>query len=108
MTTELAARGLDIPRLTHVVNLDLPTDAAVIYTFNTHLYFANYNMFLWVLQHYVHRAGRVGRTGRAGVVISFATTKTLFVMNRFAHELKVSIRRMEVFAKQLLLMPETE
>jgi ATP-dependent RNA helicase DeaD len=27
VATEMAARGLDIPELTHVVNLDLPTDA---------------------------------------------------------------------------------
>jgi ATP-dependent RNA helicase DeaD len=35
VTTELAARGLDMPILSHVINLDLPTDAT----------------------HYVHRAG---------------------------------------------------
>lgn len=36
VTTEMAARGLDVPQLTHVVNYDLPTDG----------------------DHYVHRAGR--------------------------------------------------
>lgn len=36
VTTEMAARGLDVAHLTHVVNYDLPTDA----------------------DHYVHRAGR--------------------------------------------------
>ena len=35
VSTELAARGLDLPELTHVVNFDLPTDS----------------------QHYIHRAG---------------------------------------------------
>ena len=36
VTTEMAARGLDVPHLTHVVNYDLATDG----------------------EHYVHRAGR--------------------------------------------------
>ena len=50
VTTELAARGLDFPDLTHVINFELPTDA----------------------QHYVHRAGRCGRAGRKGLVMNFA------------------------------------
>jgi hypothetical protein len=33
VTTELAARGLDAPILSHVINLDLPTDATVRYIF---------------------------------------------------------------------------
>jgi len=46
--TEMAARGLDAPYLTHVINYDLPTDAS----------------------HYAHRAGRVGRNGKFGVVVN--------------------------------------
>eukprot|EP00559_Dactyliosolen_fragilissimus_P008681 CAMPEP_0184873364 /NCGR_PEP_ID=MMETSP0580-20130426/41803_1 /TAXON_ID=1118495 /ORGANISM="Dactyliosolen fragilissimus" /LENGTH=879 /DNA_ID=CAMNT_0027376265 /DNA_START=589 /DNA_END=3228 /DNA_ORIENTATION=- len=53
VATEMAARGLDAPFLTHVINLDLPTDAS----------------------HYAHRAGRCGRGGRPGVVVSFTTNK---------------------------------
>jgi len=49
VATELAARGLDAPYLTHVLNLDLPTDSS----------------------HYAHRAGRCGRGGRPGVVLNF-------------------------------------
>jgi superfamily II DNA/RNA helicase len=30
VTTEMAARGLDIPKLTHIINLDLPTDSSVM------------------------------------------------------------------------------
>ena len=45
VATEMGARGLDIPGLTHVVNLELPTDPS----------------------HYVHRAGRCG-AGAEGTV----------------------------------------
>merc|ERR1740124_2020124 len=48
VATEIAARGIDAPLLTHVINLDLPTDAI----------------------HYAHRAGRCGRGGRPGVVLN--------------------------------------
>ncbi len=48
VATDVAARGLDIDRLTHVVNYDLPVSPEA----------------------YVHRIGRVGRAGREGVAIS--------------------------------------
>jgi ATP-dependent RNA helicase RhlE len=49
VATDVAARGLDIERLPHVVNYDLPQ----------------------VPEDYVHRIGRTGRAGEAGVAISF-------------------------------------
>ena len=50
VATDVAARGLDISHLTHVVNYDLPSAA----------------------KQYVHRIGRVGRAGREGVAITLA------------------------------------
>jgi ATP-dependent RNA helicase DeaD len=50
IATDVAARGLDIPHLSHVVNYDLPSDP----------------------NGYVHRIGRTGRAGRTGVALSFA------------------------------------
>ena len=50
VATDVAARGLDVEILTHVVNYDVPSDA----------------------QAYVHRIGRVGRAGREGVAITLA------------------------------------
>lgn len=50
VATDVAARGLDIAHLTHVVNYDVPTAA----------------------KSYVHRIGRVGRAGREGVAITLA------------------------------------
>jgi ATP-dependent RNA helicase DeaD len=50
VATDVAARGLDVEQLTHVVNYDLPSAAEA----------------------YVHRIGRVGRAGREGVAITLA------------------------------------
>ena len=50
VATDVAARGLDIEQLTHVVNYDVPSAPDA----------------------YVHRIGRVGRAGREGVAITLA------------------------------------
>ena len=49
--TDVAARGLDIPDVTHVINYDLPTDA----------------------ESYVHRIGRTGRAGQSGEALTLVT-----------------------------------
>ena len=49
VATDIAARGLDIHDVSHVVNFDLPMDA----------------------DNYIHRIGRTGRAGAAGVAVSF-------------------------------------
>jgi ATP-dependent RNA helicase DeaD len=51
VATDVAARGLDIESLSHVINWDLPNDRET----------------------YVHRIGRTGRAGRRGIAISLAT-----------------------------------
>jgi ATP-dependent RNA helicase DeaD len=53
VATDVAARGLDVERISHVVNYDIPTDA----------------------ESYVHRIGRTGRAGRTGDAISFVTPR---------------------------------
>jgi ATP-dependent RNA helicase DeaD len=50
IATDVAARGLDIPHLTHVINYDVPNAP----------------------ESYIHRIGRVGRAGREGVAITLA------------------------------------
>ncbi|KAJ6961236.1 DEAD-box ATP-dependent RNA helicase 37-like [Populus alba x Populus x berolinensis] len=49
VATDVAARGLDIPRVAHVVNFDLPND----------------------IDDYVHRIGRTGRAGKSGLATAF-------------------------------------
>ena len=51
IATDVAARGIDIDHVTHVVNYDLPRSK----------------------EHYVHRIGRTGRNGRKGIAITFYT-----------------------------------
>ncbi len=64
IATDVAARGLDVDRITHVVNYDMPHDEET----------------------YTHRIGRTGRAGRSGVAITFATggeTSKLRYIERF-------------------------
>ncbi|MFY9344502.1 MAG: M1 family aminopeptidase, partial [Planctomycetota bacterium] len=49
VATDIAARGIDVPDITHVINFDLPN----------------------IPESYVHRIGRTARAGRAGIAISF-------------------------------------
>merc|ERR1711865_1311314 len=83
VATELAARGLDAPLLTHVVNLDLPTDAS----------------------HYAHRSGRCGRGGRPGVVINITiSNKERNVPKRFTETLGVELFTVEPRGGKLVIV----
>jgi len=53
IATDVAARGLDVEQVSHVINYDLPLEP----------------------QSYVHRIGRTGRAGRAGIAISLVTPR---------------------------------
>ncbi|MDP7061676.1 MAG: DEAD/DEAH box helicase [Planctomycetota bacterium] len=53
VATDVAARGLDVDRVSHVVNFDIPTDT----------------------ESYVHRIGRTGRAGRTGEAILFVSPR---------------------------------
>jgi Superfamily II DNA and RNA helicases len=59
VATDVAARGLDIPQISHVVNYDLPESADT----------------------YVHRIGRTGRAGRSGVALSFVSMAQRFLVS---------------------------
>ncbi len=60
VATDVAARGLDIDDITHVVNYDIPTDPEA----------------------YVHRIGRTGRAGKDGVAITLLTPKDKRYLSR--------------------------
>jgi ATP-dependent RNA helicase DeaD len=60
VATDVAARGLDIDDISHVVNYDIPTDPEA----------------------YVHRIGRTGRAGKTGIAISLLTPKDKRYLSR--------------------------
>ncbi|MCL6458470.1 MAG: DEAD/DEAH box helicase [Gorillibacterium sp.] len=80
LATDIAARGLDFPGLTHVINFDLPIDA----------------------DHYVHRAGRTGRMGQAGTVISLLVEKERFIINKFSKTLHIPFVDQTLFGGEVL------
>ena len=60
VATDVAARGIDVPTITHVINYDLPKQA----------------------EDYVHRIGRTGRAGRTGIAISFADAREYMLVHK--------------------------
>ncbi len=65
VATDVAARGIDVPDVTHVINFDAPEDRDA----------------------YVHRVGRTGRAGRTGAGVSFVMADQAQDMRRIAHAL---------------------
>ena len=72
LATDLAARGLDLPNISHVMNFDLPNDSDG--------------------DTYVHRGGRAGRLGKPGKVVSLITADQEFVLERLANRLSLNIQ----------------
>jgi ATP-dependent RNA helicase DeaD len=73
VATDVAARGLDIEHVTHVINYDVP-DAS---------------------DSYVHRIGRTGRVGRTGRAITFVTPPQLSEIERIERDVKIRIGEWE-------------
>jgi len=69
IATDVAARGLDVDILTHVVNYDVPSAPDA----------------------YVHRIGRVGRAGRAGVAITLAEPRELRLLQNIERATKRNV-----------------
>ncbi|GLX77501.1 ATP-dependent RNA helicase DeaD [Thalassotalea insulae] len=61
VATDVVARGLDIPRISTVINYDLPGDNEA----------------------YVHRIGRTGRAGREGIAISFVRPREMYSLRHY-------------------------
>lgn len=74
VATDVAARGLDIDNITHVINYDIPFDAET----------------------YVHRIGRTGRAGRSGKAILFITSKESRMLNTIERTTKQVIRKFDM------------
>uniref|UniRef100_UPI0013582A60 helicase-related protein n=1 Tax=Agromyces humi TaxID=1766800 RepID=UPI0013582A60 len=74
VATDVAARGLDVERISHVVNFDIPSDS----------------------EPYVHRIGRTGRAGRTGDAISFVTPRERGLLTRIEKATKQPITQMQL------------
>lgn len=79
IATDVAARGLDIQGITHVVHIDFPKDIA----------------------QYVHRAGRTGRMGADGTVISLVTEREERELKRYCRELDVPLQKRIFYKGQI-------
>jgi ATP-dependent RNA helicase DeaD len=71
VATDVAARGLDVQNLTHVINYALPQDP----------------------KYYVHRIGRTGRAGKEGIAITFVTPEEYRKLRLIQKTAKTDIRR---------------
>jgi len=69
ITSDLAARGLDISGITHIIQMDLPSDD----------------------DFFIHRAGRTGRAGKNGINAIFGDTKEMYRLARLEKKLKIII-----------------
>jgi len=74
IATDVAARGLDVERIGHVVNYDIPYDTEA----------------------YVHRIGRTGRAGRTGMAILFVTHREMRMLRTIERATKSRISPMDV------------
>ncbi len=74
VATDVAARGLDIDRISHVVNYEIPGN----------------------VETYVHRIGRTGRAGRLGVAISFIAMREKYFIHNVERLTKGNLECMEL------------
>ncbi len=74
VATDVAARGLDVKRISHVINYDLPFDSEA----------------------YVHRIGRTGRAGRTGEAILFVHPKERRLLKRLEYATRQTIEQMSL------------
>ena len=91
VATDVAARGLDVEQITHVINYDVPND----------------------VEAYVHRIGRTGRAGRSGVATLFITPRERRMMREIERFTGTQIKpmkmptRADVTARRMSVLKET-
>jgi ATP-dependent RNA helicase DeaD len=74
IATDVAARGIDVQGVTHVINYELPDDTEV----------------------YTHRSGRTGRAGRSGVSISIVTAREIYRLRQIEKLVNNRFHKMDI------------
>lgn len=80
VASDIAARGLDIKNVSHIFNLDLPSDP----------------------KEYLHRVGRTSRTGETGTAISIVTDKELSLIKKYERDFKIEINSKTICKGKIL------
>ncbi len=80
IATDVAARGLDVDRVTHVVNYDIPYDT----------------------ESYVHRIGRTGRAGRTGDAILFVSPREKRLLGNIERATRQKVEEMQLPSTELI------
>ncbi len=80
VATDVAARGLDVDRISHVINYDIPYDTEA----------------------YVHRIGRTGRAGRTGEAILFASPRERRLLRDIERATKQKIEMMDLPSTEVI------
>lgn len=80
LATDVAARGLDIKGVSHVIHVDFPED----------------------LNQYIHRSGRTGRFGASGTVISFVTEREERELKQFCRKLGITPQKKEFYRGKMV------
>jgi len=74
IATDVAARGIDVKDITHVINYELPDDIEV----------------------YTHRSGRTGRAGKNGVCVSILTSRELYRLRQIEKLINNTFHKMDI------------
>lgn len=80
VATDVAARGLDVDRISHVINYDIPYDTEA----------------------YIHRIGRTGRAGRVGDAILFVAPRERRMLGAIEHATRQKIEQMELPSTEIV------
>ena len=74
VATDVAARGIDVEGITHVINYELPDDIEV----------------------YTHRSGRTARAGKSGICISLCNSREIFKIRQLEKMVKAEFFRLDI------------
>ncbi|MGL4982746.1 MAG: helicase-related protein, partial [Treponemataceae bacterium] len=76
VTSDIAARGLDIPNITHIVQMDCPSND----------------------DFFIHRAGRTARAGKKGINILLGDRNELYAFSKLEKKLKIIMQPKELYS----------